>query len=72
MKCVCGYEKLGEGIQEDGQWRDADPEKEDFGQFYVVCQKYGYEYAGSRSKSYFPVEMTMYACPECGTLKVNV
>lgn len=71
MKCICGYEKLGEGVQEDGQWRDADPEKEEFGKLSVVCQKYGYEYSGSRYKSFSPTDIILNICPECGTVKVN-
>ena len=67
MKCVCGYEKLGEGIQEDGQWRDADPEKDSFREIVVIANTDTYV-----DIWYCPVKVAFYACPESGTLKVEV
>lgn len=67
MKCVCGYEKIGSQIV-DGKYGDVDPEKEDFRELEVTIEEM-VDLRGWRENVIKRV--MLFACPECGTLKVD-
>lgn len=65
MKCVCGYERLERWQTDDGV---AVGNKKfinlDFGRYPVMQLDDDYGYAS--------IQPTVYACPKCGTLKIDL
>jgi len=68
MKCVCGYEKIGEGF-DDNKWKDRDPEKVDFKRVEIIgkIKKYQLGYV-----VWEPTDLSVYVCPECGTVRMDI
>lgn len=70
MKCVCGYERissdyeLDERLEEDFDFKNGD---EDFIALNITAtyESEGIYYTNIK-------EAHIYACPKCGTLKMNI
>jgi putative component of toxin-antitoxin plasmid stabilization module len=65
-KCLCGYEKIGNTIDEDGRYGDADPEKKGFRELRIIGTEYDHWY-----NTIEPKEITLLVCPACGTVKME-
>lgn len=66
MKCVCGYEKLGYRIDDNGKYRNFDPEKQDFTQLKINGQ-----IPSNNCDGFKLAIITLYVCPECSTIKYD-
>jgi len=66
VKCVCGYEKIGKIIDDNGHYGDADPEKEDFKEIRIIGKVYD-----EWLREFNIKELTLKVCPECGTVKME-
>ncbi len=65
-KCVCGYEKIGKLIDENGHYVDVDPEKKNFKEIKIVGKEYDEWF-----HCYAPKEFVLKVCPVCSTIKME-
>lgn len=62
MKCLCGYEKIEKWNSEDG---------EEVGDEKFILVNFGL-YPQVRRDYFEDYKIEVYACPKCGTLKIDV
>ena len=65
MKCICGYEKQDNSDESQEQFKMITFSEDSDGPLFI-------DPFVSQPGIYNDIRVTIYACPKCGTLKINL